>query len=267
MQKVTVIVIIVLMISLGSTLAQEDEEVETSFTTTCHFASLKCNYRTGCGNALKSYLVECNDLISNKTQVCSVRCRNTLIGLTSTPEGKRLMECTCEEDKECEKTKAAIAASCKDSVMRASLEDAVLTCSEARWICFADAECGKALDYYNLYCDSMFRGRRCSKRCKNSINILRRQRQAAKLETCQCQDNEYLNDEFRCDDVKRHLKDLCFAEENKKEEEDESNEVQDELNDVNEVDIDATDSTSGFIVIDLCLFIASLSVITVTVIL
>ncbi len=61
---------------------------------TCQFASLKCSYRTGCGNTLKSYLIECGDLINNKTNECSEGCKNTLVGLTSTPEGQSLMEVT-----------------------------------------------------------------------------------------------------------------------------------------------------------------------------
>jgi len=32
-----------------------------------------------------------------------------------------------------------------------------LTCAEARWVCTSDAECGKALEYYHLYCRAMFR--------------------------------------------------------------------------------------------------------------
>ena len=58
----------------------------------CPFASLKCSYRTGCGSTLQSYVIECNDLIMNKTDQCTERCKNTLVGLTSTVEGKKLME-------------------------------------------------------------------------------------------------------------------------------------------------------------------------------
>ena len=47
--------------------------------------------------------------------------------------------------------------------------------SVAQWICLADPVCSTALDYYNQYCRSMFAGKKCTLRCKNSISILRRQ--------------------------------------------------------------------------------------------
>ena len=59
--------------------------------TTCRFAQLKCSYRTGCGATLQSFLIECDSLIHNRTNVCSNRCKNTLVGLTSTLEGQKLM--------------------------------------------------------------------------------------------------------------------------------------------------------------------------------
>jgi growth arrest-specific protein 1 len=50
-----------------------------------------------------------------------------------------------------------------------------LTDSVAQWICIADPLCSTALDYYNRFCRSMFAGKKCTLRCKNSISILRRQ--------------------------------------------------------------------------------------------
>nr|CAI5817474.1 unnamed protein product [Callosobruchus analis] len=35
----------------------------------------------------------------------------------------------------------------------------VVSCSVAQWICGADALCSKALEYYNMYCRAMFAGR------------------------------------------------------------------------------------------------------------
>jgi predicted nucleic acid-binding Zn ribbon protein len=54
----------------------------------CRFAQLKCSYRTGCGSTLQSFIIECDGLIHNKTNVCSETCKNTLVGLTSTLEGQ-----------------------------------------------------------------------------------------------------------------------------------------------------------------------------------
>ena len=47
--------------------------------------------------------------------------------------------------------------------------------SVAQWICIADPLCSTALEYYNRFCRSMFAGKKCTLRCKNSISILRRQ--------------------------------------------------------------------------------------------
>jgi hypothetical protein len=77
-----------------------------------------------------------------------------------------------------------------------------------RWICQSDAECSKALEYYNLFCKGMFRGNKCSDRCKNSLAILRRQRKAAKLRECECSVDEMLGD-FFCRDIKRNMDELC----------------------------------------------------------
>ena len=84
----------------------------------------------------------------------------------------------------------------------------LVSCTEARWICSSDAECGKALEYYNLYCRSMFHGRKCTQRCKNSLNILRKQEKAKKLSQCQCKDNEYF-EEFQCQNIRQNMENLC----------------------------------------------------------
>ena len=80
----------------------------------------------------------------------------------------------------------------------------------------------------------MFRGQKCSQRCKNSLNILRRQEKAAKLRQCQCQIDEQIDD-FLCSDIKANMENLCFEVEVVEEttvfdilEEDEDNEIEDE---------------------------------------
>ena len=66
------------------------QELNTS-KNSCRFAQLKCSYRTGCGSTLQSFIIECDGLIHNKTNICSEKCKNTLVGLTSTLEGQKLM--------------------------------------------------------------------------------------------------------------------------------------------------------------------------------
>merc|ERR1712223_1135060 len=86
--------------------------------------------------------------------------------------------------------------------------DTVVSCTEAQWICTADAECGKALEYYNLLCRGMFKGKRCNQRCKNSIQILSRQTKAIKLAECRCDADERMGN-FFCSDIKKNMQDLC----------------------------------------------------------
>ena len=94
-----------------------------------------------------------------------------------------LLQCDCEGDPECEMARRQIE-SCRASVVYATRHDTVVSCTEAQWICGADSECGKALEYYNFNCRAMFRGKRCSQRCKNSLTILSRQRAATKPADC-----------------------------------------------------------------------------------
>jgi len=209
----------------------------------CRFAQLKCSYRTGCGSTLQSFIIECDGLIHNKTNVCSETCKNTLVGLTSTLEGQKLMTCNCDADSDCEVAKLKIEA-CRDSVTYATRNDTVVSCTEARWICLADAECGKALEYYHLFCRSMFRGKACSERCKNSLNILRRQEKAAKLSECQCEANEKIDD-FLCKDIKENMNNLCIEDQILEETtiktdlEIDISEIEENLEIENEIDVDS----------------------------
>ncbi len=111
-------------------------------------------------------------------------------------------------------------ASCADEVLHATHEDTVVSCTAAQWICAADPLCSTALEYYNRFCGAMFRGRRCTKRCLNSIKILQRQRASSKLESCRCDGSE----DFDCPGVKNNMDRLCFG---KGSEEELNNEIED----------------------------------------
>lgn len=95
---------------------------------------------------------------------------------------------------------------CRPQVMKAVKSDTIVTCDTAQWICAADASCAKALEYYHLFCQSMFVGKRCSHRCKNSIAILKKQEKAAKLDSCRCSGRE----EFDCPRIRTNMAKLCF---------------------------------------------------------
>ena len=181
---------------------------------TCHQATVQCNYRAGCGSAMVAYLIECHDLVTNRTDECAEKCKNTLVGLASTDEGGKLLDCDCGGDVDCETTRARLEA-CRESVLYATRNDTVVTCAEAQWICMADAECAKALEYYHLKCRGAFLGRRCDAGCRHTIGILRRQKKAAKLEDCWCDEGErdsenFYGGEFSCKTMKENTARLCY---------------------------------------------------------
>lgn len=84
-----------------------------------------------------------------------------------------VLQCQCA-DELCEETKRRVEV-CRPSVVRATRNESIVSCRVAQWICGADALCSTALEYYHRFCRSMFHGRKCTHRCKNSISILRRQ--------------------------------------------------------------------------------------------
>ena len=92
-------------------------------------------------------------------------------------------------------------------MIHATQTDTVVSCTAAQWICAADPMCSTALEYYNRFCQAMFRGKKCTARCMNSIDILRRQKAAQKLENCQCDGTE----EYDCQNIKINMENLCFA--------------------------------------------------------
>jgi len=172
----------------------------------CEEARLKCAYRSGCGKALHEYMARCSTVLRDSGNSCPESCQHALIALTSTDEGKDLMKCECT-DELCRETKERVEV-CRPHVTRATRNETV-SCRVAEWICEADGVCSTALGYYHHLCRSMFQGRKCSNRCKNSINILRRQEKAAKLTTCVCDGRE----EYNCVEIRRNMARLCYHQE------------------------------------------------------
>ncbi|XP_026742327.1 growth arrest-specific protein 1-like [Trichoplusia ni] len=170
----------------------------------CNEARTRCAYRTGCGAALGNYMMMCEEVLAESASPtsCPRECGNALIALTSTEEGKQLMNCECE-DKYCLEAKQKIDV-CRPLVLRGAA-NATSSCSLSQLICLADAQCATALEYYHRLCRSMFRGRKCSNKCLNSIEILRKQDKAAALTACTCDGNDY-----DCPRMQNNLARLCY---------------------------------------------------------
>lgn len=115
-----------------------------------------------------------------------------------------MFQCECS-DQYCEDQKIR-SEICRPQVMK-SINEPVVSCRVAQWICEADTMCATALDYYNRFCKSMFHGKKCTLRCNNSISILRRQEKAAKLTTCKCDGKET----YDCHAIRHNMAKLCFG--------------------------------------------------------
>ncbi|KAF4526774.1 hypothetical protein B566_EDAN012314 [Ephemera danica] len=184
----------------------------------CEQARLKCAYRVGCGMALQNYLVGCSLVVEDNDRPapddplagratarrCPEPCQHALIALTSTDEGKHLMNCRCT-DEFCEQTKRRVEV-CRPDVIQATRNETVVSCRVAQWICAADPLCSTALDYYHRFCRAMFHGKRCSHRCNNSLAILLRQEKAAKLASCRCDGRE----DYDCPRIRENMARLCL---------------------------------------------------------
>ncbi|XP_022188039.2 growth arrest-specific protein 1 [Nilaparvata lugens] len=189
--------------------AKEDSNNHQN-SSSCEAVRLKCIYNAGCSMALRNYMYGCSAVMSADPpyQHCPEPCQLSLIALTSTDDGRRLMTCHCKEDDTyCKASKARIEV-CRPGVEHAHLKETTVSCQVAQQICAADTQCLTAFEYYHSYCRSMFMGRKCSYRCKNSISILRRQQKAAKLDTCLCDGQD--KERHECRKVRTNMDKLCF---------------------------------------------------------
>ena len=76
-------------------------------------------------------------------------------------------------------------------------------------ICQANPECEIALLYFNSNCRELFNGGQCTAACRNSAGILSRQKAAAKLATCTCDESGFLE----CAMIRESTRLFCFANE------------------------------------------------------
>jgi len=173
----------------------------------CMMAAISCNYRSGCGSALRQYREACATLVEGSTTSCSTACQHALVGLISTEEGERLMACSCQSQ-DCALEKRRVEP-CRDKVTWHTAPGTVVPCSAATAICQASPECEIALHYFNTNCKELFKGGECTEACRNSARILARQRAAEKLTTCTCGDLR-----SKCASIRENTNSLCFDKDN-----------------------------------------------------
>ena len=180
----------------------------------CQVAQLQCHARSGCQMALHNFFIHCSSLIvGDDKQIagCPIDCKHALLSLLSTEDntGHAFINCDCGKDKMCVERKRKVQV-CQREVldsMHVLREDAPpITCNLARRICEADTSCLAALKYYYDHCSRLFKGIRCSAKCKNSLRILSRQHHANKLRHCMCDGSE----DYDCRAVKANTEEMCF---------------------------------------------------------
>lgn len=116
-----------------------------------------------------------------------------------------VFQCTCR-DPYCQQMKTRVEV-CRPLVIEASKNDTVVSCELAQWICMVDPVCSSALDYYHTYCKRVLNGAPCTERCLNSVEILRRQEKAHKMNRCRCAGQTAV----QCLHEKERMVRLCYG--------------------------------------------------------
>lgn len=58
----------------------------------CEDLRLRCAFADGCGVALHNYFLKCDKMLQTEPESCPIPCLYALVALTSTAEGKSMME-------------------------------------------------------------------------------------------------------------------------------------------------------------------------------
>lgn len=114
-------------------------------------------------------------------------------------------QCACR-DSFCEMIKTRVEV-CRPLVIEATRNESVVPCEMARWVCQLNPQCSMAYHFYETYCKRMLLGRRCSERCLNSWEILRRQDKAVMMNKCRCMGRSATD----CLRHKERMVRLCFG--------------------------------------------------------
>ncbi|XP_062860450.1 growth arrest-specific protein 1 [Trichomycterus rosablanca] len=165
----------------------------------CWQAVLRCHQERECELAYNQYLAACDGNIQGTRRRCPSHCIGALIRLNRTSGGPDLETCDCGVDVDCRRAKQAIEP-CLPRVHAGGIG-----CTEARQRCEEDTFCRTALSTYLSHCGQLFNGRKCSVRCRATIEQLRRLPDGTMLERCVCDGVE----RPFCEVVKDNMSRLC----------------------------------------------------------
>ncbi|XP_036441567.1 growth arrest-specific protein 1 [Colossoma macropomum] len=165
----------------------------------CWQALLQCHHERDCELAYKQYLTACDGNLRGARRQCPSHCVGALIRLNQTASGPDLETCDCGQDMECRMAKNAI----EPCLPRT--HPGGMGCTEARQRCEDNPSCRKSLNAYLSSCGQLFNGRKCSARCKATIEELLFMPDGVMLDKCICDGVE----RPFCEVVKENMVRLC----------------------------------------------------------
>lgn len=170
----------------------------------CWQALLRCHQEPACDLAYAQYSAACEGNLRGGARHCPSHCINTLIRLNHTRSGPDLEACDCAQDPQCLSAKRAI----EPCLPRRHPGHAGgLGCMEAWQRCEEDSSCHASLSAYLSSCGQLFNGRKCSSRCKATIQQMLVLPSGVLLDRCVCDGVE----RPFCEVVKDNMRKLCFT--------------------------------------------------------
>lgn len=168
----------------------------------CWQALFRCHGEPECELAYSQYMAACEGNLRGTRRQCPSHCINALIRLNSTRSGPDLETCDCAKDQDCHSAKRAI----EPCLPRRHPSDAGgIGCMEARQRCEEDGGCHASLTAYLSHCGQLFNGRKCSSRCKATIQQMLFIPNGMLLNRCVCDGEE----RPFCEVVKENMSRLC----------------------------------------------------------
>ncbi|RXN16437.1 growth arrest-specific 1-like protein [Labeo rohita] len=168
----------------------------------CWKALIRCHAEYDCELAYNQYLTACDGNIRGSRRQCPSHCISALIRLNQTSSGPHLESCDCGTDPECLRAKRAIEP-CLPRTYPGGTDG--IGCTEARQRCEDEPSCHSSLTAYLSHCGQLFNGRKCSSRCKSTIEELLFMPSGVLLNQCVC---DGLERPF-CEVVKQNMVKLC----------------------------------------------------------
>uniref|UniRef100_A0AAY4DCZ4 GDNF/GAS1 domain-containing protein n=1 Tax=Denticeps clupeoides TaxID=299321 RepID=A0AAY4DCZ4_9TELE len=170
----------------------------------CWQALLRCHGERECDLAYSQYLSACDGTIRGTGRQCPSHCISALVRLNQTVHGPDLETCDCGRDAECRRAKRAIEP-CLPRTHQAGDSDGDIGCTEARQRCEEEPGCHASLTAYLSYCGQLFNGRKCSSRCRSTIQQMLFIPSGVLLNQCVCDGVE----RPFCEVVKENMSRLC----------------------------------------------------------